>query len=341
MPASLLFSFLAPAPPRMRVEDSHRDAWMREACALRYPEPGDLSAWTQFRQAAARMALDHLPATITGELWRFYPHGGSDSVRIENLPVDPALPPTPRDGMRPTGKSAVSEAVVLGLIAPWAEILSYLNEKRGAPIHEITPVPGREYQQSNAGRTAFGYHSDNAFLPARFRQEGLLLFGLRNQDTATLVLSAEQIAEAAPAALIEALARPAYRHACPHSYQLPETVQSAARPILWRDQYGKMRVTAASSTIEPADAEASRALEDFRALTASLEPLRAVVGPGTALLFKDSRVLHGRDAVGGDRWIQRAYFRESLDELRAATRSDSRAFAFDVRRLLQGPGGVR
>jgi hypothetical protein len=82
------------------------------------------------------------------------------------------------------------------------------------------------------------------------------------------------------------------------------------------------------------DAEAVRALDEFRALLSSLEPLRAVVEPGTALLFKDDRVLHGRDAVGGDRWLQRSYFRESLHELRAVTGSDPRAFAFDVRQLV-------
>ena len=150
------------------------------------------------------------------------------------------------------------------------------------------------------------------------------------------MLSAEQIAEAAPEALIAALARPAFRHACPLSYRLPETLKSEARPILWRDDRGRMRVTAASSTIEPEDAEASRALEDFRALIGSLEPLRAVVGPGTALLFKDDRVLHGRDEVAGERWLQRAYFRESLEGLRAAAGSDPRAFSFDVRGLMGG-----
>jgi hypothetical protein len=255
-------------------------------------------------------------------------------VRIENLPVDPDLPPIPADGKRPAGKSPVSEAVILGLIAPWAEILSYVNEKEGVPIHEVTPIRGLEKVQSNAGRAPFGYHSDNAFLPPQFRQEGLVLFGLCNQETATLVLSAEQIAEAAPARLIAALARPAFRHACPLSYQLPERIMSEARPILWRDDLGRMHVTAASSTIEPADEEARRALEEFRALLASLEPLRMVIGPGTALLLKDDRVLHGRDAVSGPRWLQRAYFRESLSALRAATGSDPRAFSFDVRSLV-------
>ena len=57
-------------------------------------------------------------------------------------------------------------------------------------------------------------------------------------------------------------------------------------------------------------------------------------GPGTALLFKDDRVLHGRDSFAGSRWIQRAYFTDSLDPLRKATRSDPHAFAFDAGALL-------
>ena len=335
---SLLFSFLSPAPERLRLDNASRDAWMRDALALTYPDPKDLDAWARFREAAARLAILHLPVYMTAELWRFYAFGEQDSVRLENLPVDPVLPAVPQDGSRPAAKTAVSEAVVLGLIAPWAEILSYRNEKHGVPIHEVTPIEGRETQQSNAGRVAFGYHSDNAFLPNKFRQEGILLYGLRNEDTATLVMSAEQIAESASPALLEQLARPAFRHAVPLSYQLPPTLKSLPRPILWRDTMGRMRVTAASSSIEPVDDASRKALDEFRGLIHSLQPFRGVVSPGTALVFKDDRVLHGREPVASERWLQRAYFRENLRDLRTATQSDSRAFCFDVETLLAASG---
>jgi hypothetical protein len=59
-----------------------------------------------------------------------------------------------------------------------------------------------------------------------------------------------------------------------------------------------------------------------------------LVAPGTALLFKDDRVLHGRDAVSGLRWLQRAYFTDTLDVQRRLTGSDPRAFAFDAKALL-------
>jgi hypothetical protein len=241
------------------------------------------------------------------------------------------------DGTRPPGKQAVSEAVIAGLISPWAEILSFTAEKNGSPIHEVTPIRGMEMLQSNAGRAAFGFHSDNAFLRRRFRQQGILLYGLCNQETATLVLTAEQIGAAAPRRLKEGLARPAFRQVCPASYQFSgQRPSSAPRPILWYDDLGRVRITAASSSIEPVDEAAGDALRSFRALCARLEPARIVVGPGTALLFKDDRVLHGRQAVTGQRWLQRAYFKDSLRELRTATGSDPREFAFDARLLMAG-----
>ena len=154
---------------------------------------------------------------------------------------------------------------------------------------------------------------------------------------ATLLLSAEQIVAAAPRWLRSELALPAFRQACPQSFGKAGLL-SAPGPILWRDGVGLMHVTAASSFIEPVDEQAGEALAEFRALCARLQPLRVVVTPGTALLFKDDRVLHGRDRVSGARWLQRTYFRESLDSLRAATHSSPHAFAFDARALNAVPG---
>src|SRR5690606_5012435 len=126
----------------------------------------------------------------------------------------------------------------------------------------------------------FGFPSDNAFMPPWLRQGGILLYGLLNENTATTVVTAEQILEAAPEDLAGKLAASKFRHACPQSYSFDEGIlYSSPRPILWRDEYGMARVTAASSSIEPVDAEAEQALEDFRNLVLSLEPARIVVRP--------------------------------------------------------------
>ncbi len=320
----------------LRVADTIRDQWTRAALTLAYPDYRDLGAWDKFRQASVDLAREFLATSITDELRDFFSPVGPEYLLIENLPLDPKLPAIPADGRRPSLKQAVSEAVITGLVSPFAEMLAFVNEKNGSPIQEVAPVPGLENSQSNAGRTAFGFHSDNAFLGRRYRQQGILLFGLCNRDTATLLLSAEQIAAAAPRWLRTELALPAFRQACPQSFGKAGLL-SAPGPILWRDGVGLMHVTAASSSIDPVDEQAAEALAEFRALCLRLKPLRVVVTPGTALLFKDYRVLHGRDRVSGARWLQRTYFRESLDSLRAATHSSPGAFAFDARTLNSVP----
>jgi len=329
----------APRPitaPALRLPDPIRDQWTRDAAALRFPDYRDLDAWHTFCGQAKQLARTHLPAGIAQQLTHFFSPVGENSLVIENLPVDPKLPPIPRDGMRPSAKEAVTEAVIAGIISQWGEILAFQNEKLGAPIHEVTPVPGLERVQSNSGRVRFGFHSDNAFLPSKLRQRGLMLLGLCNDDTATLLLTADQILESAPPDLAESLAKPIFRHACPASFNLPgSSVVSQPCPILWRDQLGLARVSAASSSIEPLNAEARQALQRFRDLLHDLDPARIVVSPGTALLFKDDRVLHGREPVNGPRWLQRSYFTDSLQPLREAVHADPRAFAFDARALLR------
>jgi len=322
-------------PPLLRLPDRNREAWTRAAAALTFPDYHDLNAWNEFRDASVHLALQHLPEHFAEALDEFFEPTGIPALMFENLPVDPELPPIPSDGLRPRDKQAVSEAVICGIVGMHGEILSYLNEKFGAPIQEVAPIRGMERIQSNAGRVQFGFHSDNAFLPRRFRQKGILLYGLRNQDAATLVLTAGQIMEAAPPDLAASLAKPIFRHACPASFSLPGTpALSAPCSILWRDELGLARVSAASSSIEPLTSEAAEALTRFRKLVMDLEPARIVVRPGTALLFKDDRVLHGRDSFAGSRWLQRAYFTDTLDPLRKATRSDPQAFAFDAGVLL-------
>ncbi len=323
--------------PTLRLSDASAAAWTRDAAKLTYPNYRDLAAWTEFREASTMLAKRYLPEEMKRSLEAFFRPSGAPAIVLENLPVDPHLPAIPADGMRPANKEAVSEVAITGILCQWGELLSFTNEKVGSPIHEVTPVPGREALQSNAGRVKFGFHSDNAFLPSWFKQQGILLYGLFNEKTATTVVTADQILAAAPAELASLLAQPIFRHACPASFSFGGTTAlSAPCPILWRDEKGLMRVSAASSTIVPVTPEAELALELFRSLLDELTPARVVVRPGTALLFKDDRVLHGRDAFQGPRWLQRAYFTDSLDLLRDVTESDWRAFSFDARVLLSG-----
>ena len=317
---------------RLSLPEASRESWLGDALALSFPEAHDPAAWRAFVNASVDLAQRHLPVEAAAALSGFFSEDGVDALMIENLPVDPVLPPPPSDGKRPASKTAVSEAVIAGLIERHAAILSYSNEKDGAPIHEITPVAGLEQQVSSTGRVPFACHTDAAFLAPRFSPRGLLLFGLLNEPGApTAVLPLDRILEAASPALVRALEQPIFRHPAPSSF---EVAASVTGPILWRDGHGVARIAVQTHAVQPVNEEARAAIAQLRALLDTLETERVVLGPGVALLFKNDRVLHGRDAFTGERWLQRAYFTDSLAPFRERTGAQLEAFAFDARRLL-------
>jgi L-asparagine oxygenase len=317
---------------RLRLPDAAKQAWLREVSDLTYPNPGDPAAWRAFVDLSVCLAKRHLLGDVAEALAGFFAAEGPDALLIENLPVDPNLPPPPSDGKRPASKAAVSEAVLAALIEQHAAIITYSNEKNGAPIHEITPVEGLEHQVSSTGRVPFACHTDAAFLAPRFSPRGLLLFGLLNQPGApTAVLPLDRILEAAKPSLVRSLEQPIFRHPAPSSFRLSASV---AGPILWRDSRGAARIAVQTHAVQPVNEEARGAIAQLRALLDTLETERVILRPGDALLFKNDRVLHGRDAFTGERWLQRAYFTESLAPFRERAGAPGDAFVFDARLLL-------
>lgn len=317
---------------RLYLPDAVTGPWLRDSLKLAYPNPGDLAPWRDFVDSSVVLALRHLPAEAADALEGFFAPDGPDALLIENLPVDPRLPAPPSDGKRPASKTAVSESVIAGLIEVHASIVSYSNEKSGAPIHEITPVKGLEHSVSSTGRAPFACHTDAAFLAPRFSPKGLLLFGLLNQPAApTAVLPLERILEAAPASLVRSLEKPIFRHPSPSSFEVAAAVVA---PIVWRDERGIARIAVQTHAVQPINDEATQAIAQLRTLLDTLEAERVVLGPGDALLFKNDRVLHGRDAFTGERWLQRAYFTNSLAPFRERTGVANNNFVFDAARLL-------
>ncbi|HEY6347164.1 MAG TPA: TauD/TfdA family dioxygenase [Bryobacteraceae bacterium] len=335
--------------PHLILPQDAKFAWLQKALELPYPDPRDRMAWGAFTAASARLAQSHLPSRIQEELHEFFsPDAHSECVvrgrekrgalLIENLPVDADLPLTPDDGRRPARKTAVSEAVLAGLIEPHAKIFSYNNEKDGAPIHEVAPVAGKEDTPSNAGRVPFPCHTDVAFLAPDFSPQGLALLGLRNPlAAATSILALENILDSAPQSLIDSLSKPIFHHPSPSSFELAVLVTA---PILWRDRRGGLRIAVQTHAVQPGNNEARAAIAELRALLASVEPHRVALTPGAALLFKNDRVLHARDAVAGDRWLQRAYFTSSLERFRQRAGSAPAEFVFDAFQLLRRPASL-
>lgn len=313
-----------------------RDRWLQTIEGLTFPNY-DLPGWSVFRTQAREAAAAVLPDDVVKLLSEFARPGGHDAITIDNLPIDADLGVTPPDGQRPLYKKAVSEAVITGIVERMGcEVFSYKQEKGGELFHQLVPVAGEEEKQSNTGRAKFGYHTDNANIPTRFRQECLGLFGLRNEkDVCTLIITLDELKQAIPDALWRELRYPIYQFPAPLSFDLAGwSVLSECRPVIWTDDSGIDRIALPRSDFVQPDTESEAAIIELRALLDTIQPWRIVISPGRFLAFHDNRVLHGRDKVMGDRWLQRVYFSHTLKSLRVATHSAPGEFSFDARLLM-------
>jgi len=263
--------------------------------------------------------------------------GGVSFVVMENLPIDNPLPEPPKDGKRPDSKSWVSEATLFAIqrIAG-LQPLSYLQEKAGALVHEVTPVPGLEQSQSNGGVVAFGFHTDNSILKPEFRPEFLTLLGLVNErEIPTFIAPIDWAFAELSSRHQQALMEPKYRVVSPESFNIfgGKVLSSELRPLVTRNADGDLEIAANLYAVTTREPQAQVALDSLRAVLPEIAQA-VVLTPGTAVIFNNSRVLHGRAAItGGKRWLQRCFGRKDLTALRQATGNTS-TYSFDIQQLI-------
>ncbi|MEV0116593.1 TauD/TfdA family dioxygenase [Streptomyces sp. NPDC050844] len=180
----------ADAPLSLALTDPERrefDAVARQL-ATTTPELIDDAKWV----AAARELSAHLPPRLR-QVVRAYRHdpGEDGTLVLRNLPVDPeVLPATPTVPESVEREATVPAAVAVLIAAELGEIAAHRNEKSGALVQNVVPVPGREASQSNAGSTPLELHVENAFHQHRPDFVGLLcLRGDPDNAAGTLVSS--------------------------------------------------------------------------------------------------------------------------------------------------------
>ena len=260
---------------------------------------------------------------------------------IENLPIDPHLPPCPTNGVRPAGKSWQSESALLQVAnAAGLRPFGYVEENNSALIHQITPAAGHGREVSSAGVAALGFHSDLAILRAPYRPHFLFLAGLRNEaSTPTLIAELDDAVAALHQrgpSLVETLREPRFRLESPPLLQLwgGKSLRSEPRPLIAPGPLGRDVIAANLNSALATDPEAQVALLAFQEVLPEVtRPI--VISPGEALLFNNERCLHGRPAIQrGQRWLQRLYCRDSLRELRQATGSGPETVIFPISRLI-------
>lgn len=263
--------------------------------------------------------------------------GGVSFIVMENLPIDNPLPETPKDGKRPDGKSWVSEATLFAIqrIAG-LQPLSYLQEKGGVLVHEISPMPGLEQSLSNSGVAALGFHTDDSILKPEYRPEFLTLLGLINErHTPTFIAPIDWAFAELSSRHQRELMKPKYRVESPESFHIfgGKVLRSELRPLVTRNADGDLEIAGNLYAVTTREPQAQVALDSLRAVLPEIAE-SVVLTPGTAVIFNNSRVLHGRAAItGGKRWLQRCFGRKDLTAFRQAT-GNYNTYSFDIQQLI-------
>jgi L-asparagine oxygenase len=190
------------------------------------------------------------------------------------------------------------------------EVIAYRNEKSGALVQNVVPVPGQETQQSNAGSIQMEMHVENAFHPRRPDYVSLMCVRADHERIAGLQVSCvRRAARELPAEIRELLAEARYTTQAPPSFGRPE--DAAARHAVLTGDLADPDVQVDFHATYAHDPDAKNALEVLRdAVVAVAETV--VLEPGDLAVVDNRVALHGRTLFtprydGMDRWLYRTF----------------------------------
>ncbi|MGC4746969.1 TauD/TfdA family dioxygenase [Micromonospora sp. DT201] len=281
----------------------------------------------------ARRASVRLPERVRNALRQFQRDPGPDALlRLRHLPIGeghlPATPTMPGSVQRVATIAAATE-VLIGL--QLGELVSFREEKTGALVQDVVPVPGMEKYQGNAGSVALNMHVENAFHPRRPDYVGLLC--LRNDHDNVAGLQVASIRRALPLLSDEVRAvlhQPRFITEPPASFGMLDMVPDPQ--AILRGSSDDPDIIVDFESTRPLDGEATAALA---ALGDALSDVRRtiILEPGD-LAFVDNRLgLHGRTAFtprydGRDRWLQRVFVHLDIRRSRDRRHDDGNVLTF-------------
>src|SRR4051812_24059039 len=109
---------------------------------------------------AVRVLNGLLPEGLLRALEDFRRFGNQPGVlTVRGLPIPADLPPTPQMADSVALECTPSAALLLLLMSRLGDPISYAEEKHGALIHDVCPVPGEEGEQQNTGSVYFKLHT--------------------------------------------------------------------------------------------------------------------------------------------------------------------------------------
>ncbi|WP_406481988.1 TauD/TfdA family dioxygenase [Streptomyces platensis] len=260
-----------------------------------------------------------IPARLAARIRQFRHDPGPDgSILIRNLPVREAdLPDTPQVLGSVEKTPSHSSSVIALTTLQLGEIIAYRNEKSGALVQNVVPVPGQEAEQNNAGSKKLGMHVENTFHDNRPDFVALFCMRADHDRVAQLqVTSVRHALELLSESDRKVLSEPRYVTPPPSSFP----TQNASEPhalLIGAEDDPNVRVDFISTeALDEAARHAKNALED--AFTKVVQGVK--LEPGDLAIVNNHLVLHGRSHFtprydGKDRWLHRTFIQ--LDHRRS------------------------
>jgi L-asparagine oxygenase len=297
-------------PMSLTLSQEDRDAVLRLATGLAGDPAGriDTPEWVD----RARDLSSRLPVALREIIRRFRRDPGElGALLVRGLPVDEAtLPPTPSvPGSVQRVPTVPASALVLASMQ-LGEVVAFQQEKGGALVQDVVPVPGKEDYQGNAGSVTLKMHTENAF--HHNSPDYVILMCLRNDhdNVAGLLTSSVRLAlQSLPPETRKVLEENRFITNPPLSFG-DSVASPGPRPVLYGDP-GDPDVRVDFASTDALDVTAATALEQLRQ---AFDEVRTtfILQPGDLAVVDNRISLHGRTSFrprydGRDRWLQRTY----------------------------------
>lgn len=261
-----------------------------------------------------QLASLDLPSRVVDSLIRFRrnpnPYG---TLLFRNLPTDPELPPTPKDGRFSQEKhSFVSEYSLLLFMMFLGEPIAYEDEKEGLLIQNICPVKGQEKKQENTRSNYLNFHTEDGFHP--YPPDHLALLGLRSDHekiAETITASVRNVVDTLPGTAVMLLRQPIYRLHPSSSFKLNQHEDYSVRLPVLTGNLSNPQMCIHYSSMVAENEEAEWALNLLRKALLKVSVAFKLL-PGDLLIMDNRLVAHARTPFrprydGKDRWLQRMF----------------------------------
>lgn len=231
---------------------------------------------------------------------------GLGYLNFSNLPIDENLCSPPCNASRPYNKGYLSELILLGITrACGLNPFAYQEEKKGALIHDITPINKSNNKHiSSEGILSFDFHTDGAYLPRHHRPHSLSLLCLEDRgNTPTNLVPLKEIIKDLSFETIQLLLKPNFVHTAPETFKVNnKKINSSILDLI----DGNYEIKGALHSIEALNSTSYDALQNLR--NAILKnTISKYWKKGDLIIFNNLTCMHGRGEVTDIRWLQRCY----------------------------------